>query len=562
MPAISDTSPRCARSFDLGTWWRDITAAEPDAAYWFNKGLNWTYAFNHEEAVHCYHRALSVDPNCAMAHWGVAFASGPFYNRPWIRFSPAELSATVKLTHAYARRAYYLSEGCSPAEQALIGALQSRYQAAEVTAADALYRWECEYTQAMREVQASFPDDRDVRSLFAEAAITRTPRQLWDLETGKPKPDADTIEICDLLEADIAGSMKGDVPFHPGVLHIYIHLMEMSPFPERALRAADALRGIAPDAGHLLHMPTHIYFLCGEYDKALDLSVDAVAADDRYLAYAGAENFYTTARCHNLHLWIAAAMFIGRYALAISAAERIEGTASAELVERSAPFMASILDGYRSMKSHVLVRFGRWTDLLATVPPEPRALFPISRAMHCYGKGVAHAALGETDEAECARAALQQAISAFPSEAIFLSNKVTDILAVADAMLDGEIAYRRGHFDASFTALRHAVQLDDNLNYTEPWAWMHPPRHALGALLFEQGNLEEAERIYREDLGCDSEIPRCGQHPDNVWSLTGLMKCLAQRNGGDEMSLVEQRLKIASVRADPSIATSCFCALQ
>ena len=539
--------------FDLGGWSRAITTTSAQAQIWFDRGLNWTYAYNHEEAVKCFRQALEHDPACAMAHWGIALASGPFYNRAWIRFSPPEIEATLPLCHAAAQAALAELGGCTEGEQALIRATAMRYAAPQASGLAELMRRHDDYTEALRAAHAAHPGDADIAALFTEAAITRTPRQLWDLATGQPKPGSDITEVLEVLDRALAAC-----PDHPGLLHIHIHALEMAPFPERGLRSADRLRGMIRDSGHLEHMPAHIYILVGDYAQAVNQSLRAVKADDSYLAYAGARNFYTTARCHDLHLLMYSAMFLGQYGTAMMAADRIAAEATPELIEWAPPFMSSILDGYSAMRIHVMVRFGKWRDLtLMQSPPDP-GLTPIRAAMYWYGKGVAHAALSEIAEAEAAQAAYLSALNNIPEDAVFLSNPVRAMLAVGEAMLEGELAYRRREYDTAFAALREAVARDDALNYTEPWAWMHPPRHALGALLAEQGRFEEAEAVYREDLGLTEGIPRCCQHPDNGWALTGLLECI-DRRGGAEADLFRQRLTFARERADVPIRSSCCC---
>ncbi|MEY8842148.1 hypothetical protein AB9K41_24215, partial [Cribrihabitans sp. XS_ASV171] len=351
---------------------------------------------------------------------------------------------------------------------------------------------------------------------------------------------------------------QGGTP-HPGVLHMYLHALEMSQFPERALQAADMMQELARDEGHFHHMPAHIYVQCGDYAQSVAVSKRAVAVDDRYLALRGPANFYTTARCHDLHLLMFSAMMLGHYGEAIHAADRICTTATPELIGGSFPFMAAILDGYSAMRTHVQVRFGKWRELAAEPAPDNPELTPIRVAMHAYGQGVAHSALGHIEQAEEAQRRLARAISDIPTDAIFLSNPIVDMLAVGEAMLEGELEYRKRNYDAAFKALRLAAERDDNLAYTEPWAWMHPPRHALGALLAEQGRLAEAEEVYRADLGLTGEVARCTQHPDNVWALSGLLECLEARGAAGEGALIAQKLKIAQARTDIPVTSACCC---
>ena len=550
--------------FDLGAWKRDIATASPEAAAWFNLGLNWIYAYNHEEAVSCFREALLHDPDCAMAWWGIAYAGGPFYNRPWIRYTEREIAETLPLCHdaaGEARRALERASNDRPVERALIEAISLRYRTRSETGHRVLNRWHREFAAGMRRVYAAHPTDPDVAALFAEAAITCTPRQLWNLETGQPNPDALTGEAISVLETAIEEIERTGIR-HPGILHMYIHAMEMSPFPERALRAADMLRGLVPDGGHIEHVAAHIYVLCGDYAQAMEQCRRAVRTDDKYLAVAGPFNFYTTARCHDLHLHMYTAMFLGHYGTALGAANRICATATPELVASSYPFMASILDGYSAMRTHVHVRFGKWRELIEDEFPECPERTPIRVAMHCYGKGVAHAALGDIENAEAARARFDSHLRTIPEDAIFLSNSVRDILLVGEAMLEGELEYRKQNHDRAFEALRLAVERDDKLNFTEPWAWMHPPRHALGALLLQQGRSAEAESVYRTDLGYAGGIARCSQHPDNVWAIHGLLECVRRNGDSNEARLLEQKLRFAQARTDVAIASSCYCRFE
>ena len=550
-------APGAEYPFALQGWRRAITTGSAEAQDWFDRGLGWTYGYNHEEAVRCFRIALRHDPGCAMAWWGIAYAGGPFYNRPWIRFTPPEVATTLAECHHAAAQARALAERATPEEAALIAAIGLRYpQAAPAPQAD-LARWHDAYTDAMRAAHQRFPDDPDIAALFVEAAVTRTPRRLWDIRTGAPLPGSDILEARAVLERMI-GQMAPGRP-HPGLLHMYIHAMEMSQTPEDALAASDMMRDLARDEGHFHHMPAHIYVQCGDYAQSVAVSQRAVAVDDRYLAERGPANFYTTARCHDLHLLMFAAMMLGHHGAAIGAADRICAIATPELIGDSFPFMAAILDGYSAMRIHVLVRFGKWHDLIAAPAPPQPGLTPIRMAMHAYGQGVAHAALGGIAEAEAAQRRLERAMADIPSDAIFLSNPIVEMLAVGEAMLEGELEYRKRNYGPAFAALRRAVERDDSLAYTEPWAWMHPPRHALGALLAEQGRMAEAEAVFRDDLGLTDTVPRCIRHPDNVWALSGLLECLTDRGATGEAEEIARRLAIAQRHTDTSVTAACCC---
>ena len=544
--------------FDLGAWTRTVSTQSAVAQRWFDRGLNWTYAYNHEEAVVCFEQAADADPACAMAWWGIAYAAGPFYNRPWLRHSDAEIAEVLPKCHAAIERAGALTATAEPRERALIQALALRYQNAQTRDLATLNHWHAAYADAMRAVYRTFPDDPDIAALYIEAAVTCTPRQLWDLKTGHVKAGSRTDEVLPVLEHWME-RIETDGPVHPGIAHMCIHALEMSPLPENALKAADMLVGLAPDAGHLEHMAAHVYVLCGDYAQAVAQSERAVRADDRYMDHAGDQNFYTTARCHDLHLFMYSAMFLGQYRKAMYAADRICDMARPELISASAPFMASILDGYAAMRVHVLVRFGRWDALIATPAPGAPDLRPIGVAMHAYGQGVAHAALGNIEEAARSAEHLLTAKSNIPDDAIFLSNTVHDMLGVAEAMLEGELQYRKRNYECAFDWLRQAVARDDSLNFTEPWAWMHPPRHALGALLAEQGRYSEAETVFRADLGLTDDLARPCQHPGNIWALHGLASCLSASGDHASTAFVAKSLCIAAARADVPISSACFC---
>jgi tetratricopeptide (TPR) repeat protein len=445
----------------------------------------------------------------------------------------------------------------APVERALIEALAQRYPSADPSGdQDA---WNGAYADAMREVHAAHPDDLDVATLFADALMNLTAWALWDRETGRPAEGAFTDEARDVLERALERPGGHE---HPGALHMYLHLMEMSPFPERALKAADSLRRLAPDAGHLLHMPSHIDVLCGDYLGAIDANSRAIAADERYVERAGAMNFYTLYRAHDYHFKIYAAMFLGQGRVALETAEALEAALPAELLRVEVPPMADWLEGFVPIRLHVLVRFGRWRELIDTPLPADRELYCTTTAMTHYGRGVAYAATGHIAEAETERESFLAAVERVPESRYVFNNRCLDILAVGGAMLDGELEYRRGAYDEAFAHLRRAIALDDALPYDEPWGWMQPTRHAYGALLLEQGHVEEAERVYAEDLGFDPSVSRSSHHPGNVWSLHGYHECLERLGKADLARVVKQQLDVAVARADVPVRSSCFCRMH
>ncbi len=546
--------------FRLGEHTRSISTTSTAAQRWFDRGLNWCFGFNHEEGVACFHRALVEDPECVMAHWGVAYAAGPFYNYPWSYFSEAELEACTALCFGQVQAGRSFANTATESENALVEALAQRFQEPHTVDMHEFDDWDDEYANAMRGVYNTYPDDHDVMALFVEAMINRTPWRLWDVKTGRPAEGADTAEALAVCERSIALSREQGVRQNPAILHLHIHLLEMSEQPERALDSADSLGPLSHDAGHLNHMPGHIYVLCGEYEKAKIASAAAIDADRKYMDYAGPFNFYTTARCHDLHLMMYACMFLGQYEESMLAAEEMSATLRPEILNSAeAPQLLSTLEGYAATKMHVLIRFGRWQDIVDAAMPEDSTLYCVSTAMHHYAKGVAHAALKQFDAAESERWLFREACGRVPPERRYFNNFALSILGIGQEMLAGELAYHRGECMPAFEHLREAVRIDDDLLYNEPWAWMHPPRHALGALLCEQGHYVEAEAIYRADLGLDHAIQRCAQHPENVWSLLGLIECLEVRADNSELSALRARLATAMAKADVAITSSCMC---
>jgi tetratricopeptide (TPR) repeat protein len=346
------------------------------------------------------------------------------------------------------------------------------------------------------------------------------------------------------------------------LLHLYVHLMEMSPFPQRALKAGDRLRELMPESGHLIHMPTHIDVLCGNYRDVVVYNQKAVEVDREYLKREGPFNVYSLYRTHNHHFVIYGAMFLGQFEPAIKAAQELIDTTPEELLRIPSPPMADFIEGYLPMKQHVLVRFGKWREIIAQELPRDRELYCSTTAMMLYAQAVAHSALGHIAQAEAAKAAFLEAKERVPESRRVHNNTVRDLLGVAEAMLNGELEYRRGNHEAAFAHLRRSVELDDALPYDEPWGWMQPTRHALGALLLEQGRVAEAEAIYRSDLGLDGKLSRACQHPDNLWSLHGLHECLSRRGETVEAALIKQRLDLALARSEVPVNASCFCRLK
>jgi tetratricopeptide (TPR) repeat protein len=438
--------------------------------------------------------------------------------------------------------------------------LSLRVQKPHIVAQSEFDTWDDAYAAAMRQINVDFPDHQDVMALFVEAMMSRTPWRMWNVKTKAPPPNADTFEAIAVCEKAIAlADAQGQVP-HPAILHLHIHLLEMSPEPERAIRSADRLGRLCPDAGHIQHMPGHIYVLCGEYERAKIASEGAIRVNRKYLAYAGPYNYYTTARCHDLHLMMYTCMLLGQFQPAMAAAEEICENLTPDVIDlKDKPFIASTMEGYFAMKMHVLVRFGRWQDIVDMPMPDNMDLYCVSTGMHHYAKGIAFAALKDFANANAQKELFYQALSRIPASHKFFNNPAIVTLGVGEKMLLGELEYHNGNHEIAYAHLRESVQRCDDLHYSEPWPWMHPPRHALGALLMEQGHYHEAEAVYRADLGLTDVVPRCAQNRSNVWALHGLAECLTKRGEIAERAGLQIQLDRAMAATDTPIISSCCC---
>lgn len=538
--------------FDLGSYHRPVTTRSPEAQLWFDRGIVWLYGFNHEEAIVCFEKALAADPACAIAAWGIAHAIGPNYNKLWEFFAPDEKVSALARAHEVLAAAKATYGDASAVERAMVDALAERFPTDP--GIEDYGPWNDSFAEAMRRVYKAFPDDLDVTAIFAEALMNRTPWKLWDLQRGVPAEGASTAEARTALER--AFSTQSEAAWrHPGLLHLYVHLMEMSPTPEKALPHGDRLVDLVPDSGHLVHMATHIDVLCGDYQNVVWRNQRAAAVDRKFVAHAGGQNFYTIYRIHNLHFVIYGSMFLARPAPALAAAAALVET----LPEPVVRYLPDLFEAFVAMKVHVLIRFGRWTEMLEEALPADRELYSFTTAMTRYGRAVALANLGRIAEAKAEYAQFVTAKDAVQPSRMMFNNPCSEVLKVAEQMVLGEVAYKSGRIDEGLDHLREAVRLDDTLLYDEPWGWMQPARHALGALLLDAGRFEEAEAVYRADLGLDDTLARACQHPRNIWSLHGLEECLARRGETAERRHVRLLLDQAMARAEVPIRASCYC---
>jgi tetratricopeptide (TPR) repeat protein len=524
------SAERAAQRFDdLGDHRRSITTGSAEAQEWFDQGVALYFNFNHEEAILSFEAAADADPGCAMAWFAIGLSAGPNINNPEMEEEMAKLAFDAS------QHALTLLDDESPVERALVEALAQRYAWPRP---DDLTGLNQAWADAMLEVYEQHPDDADVGAWTAEALMNLRP---WDLWTSEGEPQPGTLRIVEILEDTLDRA-----PLHPGANHFYIHTMEASPYPERALDAANTLRDLVPAAGHLVHMPGHIDIRLGNYEAAIQANRKAIQADLAYAAATqNAPGFYTIYRAHNYHFLAYAAMFDGQRELALEAARNMIGQVPMELVLAYPDF----LDCFMAVPIHVHVRFGLWEDLLEI--PEPREELLANRAFWHYGRTVALSSLGRVEEARSEFAALEAAIEAVPDTRLMGNNDALLLLEIGRRMAEGELRYREGAYDTAFALLREGVELDDALRYDEPWGWMQPVRHALGALLLEQNRLAEAEAVYRADLAL---------HPDNGWALHGLEEALRRQGKAADASKCGKDFQRAWSRSDITLKASCFCA--
>ena len=361
--------------FDLGAHSRSITTDSAEAQTWFDRGLNWSYAFAREEAHRCFEKVVEHDPTCAIGYWGLAYSLGPYYNGPWDRMPPPVRVDVNQRVYDFIRQASKHAESASPAEQAIINAYLLRCPQPANDDLEIYAQWDDDYADAMAAVAVEFIEDDDVCALAIDAHMVRTPWRLWDLENRVPAEGASTDKAIELLDLALDRAKVEDRPPHPGLLHFKIHLMEMSPTPEAALPEADVLRGLIPDAAHLVHMPSHLYVLCGLFQDSLDSNVEAAVADRKYVEAYPDVGIYWIYRLHNLHFQMYSAMFLGKYQPAIAAANKIREIVTPESLQHDNEFLVSYLEAFYSMLPHVYIRFGKWQEIIDEPLPQDADLY-------------------------------------------------------------------------------------------------------------------------------------------------------------------------------------------
>ena len=504
----------------LGDLRHPVSTKNAQAQQFFDQGLRLIYAFNHDEAARSFHRAADLDPKLAIAYWGVAEAVGPNYN------DPASDERFVE-AHNAIQKAVDLSGNASPVEQAYIQAMALRFPADPK--ADRRQAAEA-YHDAMREVAKKFPDDLDAATLFAESGMDLHPWGLWHHDG---TPEAGTEEIVATLESVI----KRD-PNHMGAVHYYIHTVEASPSPERALAGANKLAAMAPAAGHLVHMPAHVYIRTGDYASAVKTNEDAAVVDRAYIKASGAQGLYPMMYySHNLHFIAMCSAMNGDYAEAQKNA--------AMLAAHVGPHVKDMppLEGFMTIPMAVDIRFHKWDEILKM--PKPNADMKTTTVFWHFGRGMALAAKGKISEAEAEHKAVAEAEANTPEDVVFampVNNKAKDVLAVARDVLGGKIALAKKDNAAAIALLQNAVAMQDSLKYSEPEDWFFPVRESLGAALLMNNDAAGAEKVFREDLD---------RHPRNPRSLFGLEQALKAQNRDYDAGFVQKQFR-ASWKGGPA----------
>ena len=496
----------------LGDLHHPVSTSNPEAQKFFDQGMRLIYAFNHQEAAGSFERAAELDPKMAMAYWGLAEAVGPNYN------DPADPDR-YKQAHEAIAKAEALAVSASPSEKGYIAAMALRFPADP--AAD--HRLAAErYRNAMGDVVKQFPDDLDAATLFAEAGMDLHPWGLWRPDG---TPEGGTEDIVAALES----VLKRD-PNHMGAIHYYIHAVEASPNPERALAAANRLAALAPAAGHLVHMPGHVYIRTGDFEAAVKTNQLAAAADRAYLQASGSPGLYGAMYySHNLHFIAACSSMNGNYAEAHKAAEML-ATHVGPMVKDIPP-----LEGFMTVPLAVEVRFQKWDQIL-TMPQPPAALQTTTVFWH-FARGMALAAKGKVAEAEAEHHIVSEAADKTPPDQVFampVNNKAKDVLNIATNVLGAKIAQAKHDSTGAISLLRRAVAIQDTLKYDEPPDWFYPVRESLGAVLLLNGNAAEAEKVFREDLD---------RNPRNPRSLFGLAEALRAQNRAYDAQFVDKQFQ-------------------
>jgi tetratricopeptide (TPR) repeat protein len=525
--AAAEAAPPAPLFENLGSYQHSITTTSELAQRYFNQGLRLTYAFNHAEAIRAFTEVTQIDPNCAMAYWGLALALGPNINAPMETAQGRQAYAAIQQAIALAR---YAGEP----ERAYIEALATRYAADPETADRGAL--DTAYAEAMRQLSERYADDPDARTLFAAALMNVRP---WDYWTPDSQPKAGTLALVAALE-----SVLERFPNHIGAIHYYIHAIEASSQPERALPHARRLSALIPGSGHLVHMPSHIYLRVGLYNDAAISNVEAVEADEGYIKAEAPQGLYRMMYYpHNVDFLWAVQQMQGRSAEAIKTAGKL-----AELTPPDVARQFPLLEAWTAMPLCALVRFGKWQEIL-NAPQPPKDLDYMTGMWH-YARALAFAATEQVEDAKKEQAALETIVTGVdPEREMMGRNTASDLLGIAAQIVAGELAAQQDKTTEAVQHLKKAVAIQDQLQYSEPPPWYYPVRQSLGAVLLTAGKAAEAQAVYQEDLK---------QNPKNGWSLYGLAQSLHAQGATAKAKLVEEEFQKTWTRADVTLSASRF----
>lgn len=510
---------------------RQLSSKSVNAVHWMNIGLNHFFGFNHYEAIRCFKEAIKFDSECLFIYWGIAYFNGPHYNK-------------MSITEDSLNEAYHyikigkekITKDSPQIEIDLLNSLELRYPKKFEFSGEEFQKQLICFNLEMEKLYNKYNNDLDITAVYVESIMNLRPWCLWKID-GTPYPEA--IKAREILEKNIK------TKFHPLLSHLYIHLLELSPFMKDALDVADELYCKSEGVGHLLHMPSHIYIQLGMYKKSIESNVKAILADQYLNDYVNKFTFFTFYRAHNIHFLIWTYMFIGDYESSIQNIELLENLLSEDIINK----IGNDVEFFLMARQEIYIRFGKWKEILE-FPLEKRSDFSLCQTIQRFARGIAYAVLNDTQKALEEKNVFDDLRKKIPSERRIGSNPHSSVLDVADQMLLGEIYYRKKEFDKAFDFLRKSVKLCDGLIYDEPWDWMQPPRHALGALLLEQKHYEESEKVYLEDLKT---------YQKNVWSLSGLYEIYTVTSQHDKLKLIETDYKEAIANSKVEISRSCFC---
>jgi len=525
----------------------------------------WCYGFHHEQAERHFKALLSIEPNNVLGLWGLTYSLTPFYNRSWSWYPSKLKRDTAKSGYEnleFARQ-YCAKDDVLVTE--LVDALCLLYRSPTPASDNSFVQWQQEYATRLHELAQSHLNHPDVITLTSEALLNCTPWALWDIDNRSIASGSRVNEALALLEPALTGNATPS----PGVLHMHIHALEMSPFPEKASPSASKLKKLSATntrksqilPPHLPHMATHIDVLLGNYQDAIEINRAATVQD--HFIYIHKDEFYSISRLHNHHMMIYAAMMAGRKKDAFEAENELEMLAIYLYDKSLDPWLQVSIEGYFANRFHASIRFGCWEKILnysSYRDSLPDIQYkPFANALLIYARGVALANLGDPVAAQAEIDELDIVTKTVPKDYIINNNPADKILVIAKCMLEGEHLYHRGDIESGLEKLREAVVACDDLTYCEPWPWMHPPRHAYGALLLEQGMLKSAQTVYETDLGFNDILPKCKQNPANIWALQGLAECYERLNLVEKSAALQPMVTESENYADIDISSSCFC---